>query len=308
MALRLSVIIVNYNVKDLLLSCIRSLYKNMKSEEIEIIVVDNASTDNSEKLIVTSFPNVVWIQNNFNAGFSAANNQGMKIAKAPVFFLLNPDTELMDDVLEGLLSNHQKFPESVIVPQLLNSDGSLQISCWHFPKIWELIFESMYLHLIFNFSNYNKEKFRTVFNPDCASGAALLFGKNVFAVTGGLDENLFWSEDIDFCYQTSLKGMSTLYLPDYKIYHHSGKSSAPNLNIPISNQLLSKAKYLRKNSGVITWFFSLWFILLHIVTRIFAFSLLSFIKPDKFLIKRNAYTFTFRRYFEYVFLNSKSLT
>jgi N-acetylglucosaminyl-diphospho-decaprenol L-rhamnosyltransferase len=85
MSLRLSVIIVNYNVKEFLLSCIKSIYNNVKADEVEIIVVDNASTDNSEQDVKNQFPDVVWISNNYNAGFSEANNQGMNIARVACF-------------------------------------------------------------------------------------------------------------------------------------------------------------------------------------------------------------------------------
>ena len=308
MALRLSVIIVNYNVKELLSACISSLYRNLPSNELEIIVVDNDSKDGSENFIRSKFPEIVWIGNNYNAGFSAANNQGMMMAKADVFFLLNPDTELFDDVLSGLLSKQKIYPTNVIIPKLLNSDGSLQNSCWRFPSIWDIIFEAIYLHRFININNYPQSFFDRQFNPDSASGAAMIFGRNILNTTGGLDENLFWSEDIDFCFTASKRGSPLIYFPEYKIYHHSGKSSISNLNIPISNQLLSKAKYLRKHQGLVIWLISLFFILLHIVTRILVFGILSIFKSEPYRLKRKAYVYTLWKYFQYVFMNSKSLT
>lgn len=308
MALRVSVIIVNYNVKELLSACISSLYRNLPSNELEIIVVDNDSKDGSENFIRTKFPEIVWIGNKYNAGFSAANNQGMKIAKANVFFLLNPDTELFDNVLSGLLSMQEKYSTNVIIPKLLNSDGSLQNSCWRFPFIWDIIFEAIYLHRFINIINYPQAFFDKQFNPDSASGAAMLFGRDIFESTGGLDENLFWSEDIDFCFTATKMGSPLVFFPEYKIYHHSGKSSLTNLNIPISNQLLSKAKYLRKHQGNVIWLISLFFILIHIVTRIFVFGILSIFKSQPFRLKWKAYIYTLRRYFQYIFMNSNSLT
>ncbi len=308
MALRVSVIIVNYNVKELLSACISSLYRNLPSNELEIIVVDNDSKDGSENFIRTKFPEIVWIGNKYNAGFSAANNQGMKIAKANVFFLLNPDTELFDNVLSGLLSMQEKYSTNVIIPKLLNSDGSLQNSCWRFPFIWDIIFEAIYLHRFINIINYPQSFFDRQFNPDSASGAAMLFGRDIFESTGGLDENLFWSEDIDFCFAATKMGSPLVFFPEYKIYHHSGKSSLTNLNIPISNQLLSKAKYLRKHQGNVIWLISLFFILIHIVTRIFVFGILSIFKSQPFRLKWKAYIYTLRRYFQYIFMNSNSLT
>lgn len=308
MALRLSVIIVNYNVKELLSACISSLYRNLPSNELEIIVVDNDSKDGSENFIRSKFPEVVWIGNKYNAGFSAANNQGMKIAKANLFFLLNPDTELFDNVLSGLLSVQEKYPKNVIIPKLLNSNGSLQNSCWRFPSIWDTILEAIYLHRFFNFINYPRTFFDNQFNPDSASGAAMLFGRNIFKATGGLDENLFWSEDIDFCYAATKIGSPLMFFPEYKIYHHCGKSSSSNLNIPISNQLLSKAKYFKKHQGLLIWFISILFILIHILSRILVFATLSILKSESFRLKRTAYVYTLKKYFQYVFMNSKSLT
>lgn len=308
MALRVSVIIVNYNVKELLSACISSLYRNLPSNELEIIVVDNDSKDGSENFIRSKFSEIVWIGNKYNAGFSAANNQGMKIAKANVFFLLNPDTELFDSVLPGLLSMQDKYSTNVIIPKLLNSDGSLQNSCWRFPIIWDIIFEAIYLHRFINIINYPQSFFDRQFNPDSASGAAMLFGRNIFEATGGLDENLFWSEDIDFCFVATKMGYPLIFFPEYKIYHHSGKSSISNLNIPISNQLLSKAKYLRKHQGIVIWLISLFFILIHIVTRIVVFGILSIFKSQPFRLKWKAYVYTLRKYFQYIFMNSKSLT
>ena len=305
---KVSVIIVNYNVKDLLHACIDSLYKNSSDDSLEVIVVDNASTDGSENYIRQAFPKVIWIGNKSNMGFSAANNQGLRLATGEALFLLNPDTVLMDGVLPGLMKKLNENPKNVIVPKLLNSDGSLQLSCWRFPEAWGVILESLYLHLLFNPYNYSIDKFNTQFNPDCASGAALLFGRDVYEVTNGLDENMFWSEDIDFCYVSTKAGMPLIYFPEYKIYHHSGKSSKSNLNIPISNQLLSKAKYLRKHYGFFTWVIALIFILFHIISRILIFGILSIFKSEPFAKKRRAYLFTFKRYFEYVLFNSKSLT
>ena len=103
--MQLSVIIVNYNVADLLINCIQSVYTYCTKVNFEIIVVDNSSTDNSAEMVRSRFPDVRWIQNQHNAGFPAANNQGIKEAKGNYFFLLNPDTELLEDsifILIGL--------------------------------------------------------------------------------------------------------------------------------------------------------------------------------------------------------------
>jgi hypothetical protein len=294
-------------VKELLRACIHSIYKYSAGFRVEIIVVDNASTDNSRKEITAIFPDLVWIQNDTNAGFSEANNQGMRIAKAPFIFLLNPDTEVLEQSLSTLLMGMKKFPASIVVPQLLNTNGSLQISCWPFPRLINVIVEALFLDRLFKLNNYPIQNFDSSFQPDCASGAALLFDRKVLEATNGLDPNLFWSEDVDFCFRARQTGFVVHYLPDARIYHHSGKSSIHNLNIPISNQLLSKAKYFRKHEGILVWAISLVFILIQIILRSLVFSILSLTGSKLMRIKRNAYFFSFKRFLQYVFLNSKSI-
>jgi GT2 family glycosyltransferase len=126
-----SVIIVSYNVKQLLFTCLDTLYKFNSILNFEVIVIDNESKDGSVQMVKESFPNVHLIENNFNAGFSGANNQGMRIAKGEFIFLLNPDTEFLDDSLVKLVTFTKSQPEiSLVAPKLLNSDHSLQISVW----------------------------------------------------------------------------------------------------------------------------------------------------------------------------------
>lgn len=307
MEYHLSIIIVNYNVKELLRACIQSIYKYSSEFRVEIIVVDNASTDNSRNEITAIYPDLVWIQNDTNAGFSEANNQGMRMAKAPLIFLLNPDTEVVENSLATLLQGMKKFPASIVVPQLLNTNGSLQISCWPFPRLINVIVEALFLDRLFKLNNYPLQNFETQFQPDCASGAALMFDRKVLEATNGLDPNLFWSEDVDFCFRAKQSGFLVHYLSDSKIYHHSGKSSINNLNIPISNQLLSKAKYFRKHAGIIVWAISLLFVFIQIILRSLVFSILSLSGSKLMRIKRNAYFFSFKRFFQYVFMNSKSI-
>src|SRR5205085_9045237 len=131
----ISIIIVSYNVKDLLFKCIASI-KKFVSSSFEIIVIDNHSADDTAANVTRQFPEVKLIANNYNAGFPEANNQGLRKAKGNYIFLLNPDTELLEDsvsVLRKYLDSMEKA--GVVAPKLLNSDGSVQDSIFRFPKL-----------------------------------------------------------------------------------------------------------------------------------------------------------------------------
>jgi GT2 family glycosyltransferase len=125
--IKLSVIIVNYNVKDLLLKCLQSIYR-FDTTGIEVVVIDNASIDGSEAAVGEHFPQVQFIANTENAGFPKANNQGFAVAKGETILMLNPDTELLDNAIQQLYSYLKSNPIAAVAPQLLNTDGSRQWS------------------------------------------------------------------------------------------------------------------------------------------------------------------------------------
>ena len=217
---KISIIIVSYNVKDFLFNCIVSVQKYFS--EAEIIVVDNNSSDGSVEMLKQNFPLVKLIDNKENKGFSGANNQGIVMARSENILLLNPDTEVIDGALNKMISFLETQKELCIVgPQLLNTDKTLQKSCWKFPKVIEIIAETFYLHLLFNSKYYSNKKQETVFEVDALSGAALLFKKELLQKIGILDENLFWMEDVDLCYRNKKSGGSNIYFPEAKIIHHS---------------------------------------------------------------------------------------
>ena len=247
MMIDISIIIVNYNVKDLLIQCLRSIYAtNQNALTIEVIVVDNDSKDDSVSAVVAEFPNVVLIENKFNAGFSGANNQGMTIAKGDFIFLLNPDTEILGNALVDLKTYLDKNTTcSIVGPQLLNSDKSIQVSVWKNHKPVDLVLETFYIHKLFDLLSYPIEKLNGSFEGKTLSGAALFFRKTLITKMGMLDEKLFWMEDIDFCFRASKYG-SISYLNTAQVIHHSGQSQKKNYNIAISNQLISKLKYYKK--------------------------------------------------------------
>jgi GT2 family glycosyltransferase len=303
---KVSIIIVNYNVKDLIIKCLQSIYQ-FNTNLFEIIVVDNNSKDGSVEEIKKMFPEVILIENKFNAGFSGANNQGIKRATGDFIFLLNPDTEFKNDVLKSLIDFLINNKDCVIVaPQLLNSDLSIQYSAWKNHSPINLIVETFYLHRFFSTINYPIEKFNSTFQVKTLSGAALFFDRKWLGELIGLDDLLFWMEDIDFCYRAQQLG-KLYYTNQAILIHHSGQSQKKNYNISISNQLLSKLKYYKKNFNSVSVLCANISCFIFILSRCCILSVLS---PFQSIydLKRKAYFYTMKRYWKYILFNDLSLT
>ena len=291
----ISVIIVNYNVKEYIISCIESIYKHSKSNfSFEIIVIDNKSHDDSVKEIKKEFPKISLIENNYNAGFSRAVNQGVEKARGENLLILNPDTLFIEDSLYKILKeveNQEKL--GAIGPKLISNEGKFQRSFWKNPSIFNTILSISHLDL-FNFKkNYKYKKFKTTTKVDCISGGALFSSRKIFNELNGFNNNLFWMEDIDFCVRLREKGYNVYYFPLTKIIHYSGKSAKTNYNIAISNQLLSKIKFFRihhskLSAGII--FFSVLFV------SLIKSVLMLFISPFSRVYRKKmvAYIFTVR--------------
>lgn len=296
----ISVIIVSYNVQKYLCSCINSILAQ-KGISTEIIVVDNNSTDGTKELLTTRYPQIKYIANSTNEGFSAANNQGIKAASAGMLLLLNPDTELPGS---NTLSDAKEYLEShpatgILAPHLLNTDGSFQLSFWSFHGIKEHLLELLYLHLI----KKVKEP-TTPVTVQAASGAALFFRKSLIDEIGGLDENMFWTEDIDFCYRAMQTGKNVTWHPDIKIIHHGGKSSVGNEAVTIPNQVISKIKFSAKHNSKPVFYLINTLSLLFICSRLSIFALLSLMNK-RYLAKRKAYVVALKAYLRLNFQGSR---
>ncbi|MBX3164402.1 MAG: glycosyltransferase family 2 protein [Bacteroidetes bacterium] len=302
----ISIIIVSYKVRDLILKCLQTVFESEKKSEIEVIVIDNNSSDDSVSEIKKHFPQVILLENKHNVGFSEANNQGLRMANGIFIFLLNPDTEISPNTLNLLEEHLQKNPKTKIVaPRLLNSDKSIQQSAWKNHKLADLFLELFFLHGIFNFKNYPVSRFNTETEIETASGAALFFRKELVTEIGELDKNLFWTEDIDFCFRAHKTG-NIVYLPQAQVIHHSGKSSKTNFNIPVSNQIISKIKYFKKHHSLLTFILSVVLSYMQVFSRIILFLCLApFINSAKYKFK--AYVYTFKKLNRYIFLNEQKV-
>jgi len=288
--MNVSIVIVNYNVKEYIVPCINSIYKYSKSKyTYEIIVIDNNSVDGSIETLKNKFSKVKIIANNQNVGFSKASNQGAKQSRGENILFLNPDTLFVEDSLEKLIIESEKRNcKGIIGPKIVDQVGSTQQSFWRYPTIFNTIISLLYLDFLNQRKNYKNIALDRATRVDSISGCGLFISKKLFNKLDGFNEIFFWMEDIDLCLRSNMLGENVIYYPLTKIKHISGASSQKNYKITILNQLNSKIKYFKihhsKTSSLIIQFFILAISTIKIIFFLF-FSLFS----KKFKIKLSAY-------------------
>ena len=305
--IRLSVVIVSYNVRDFVLDAIQSVYSFLKYPT-QIILVDNNSQDKTVEAVKANFPEVEIIENKDNKGFSAANNQAFKQCKGEYLVMLNPDAAFVDVSINLMLQELIKLNDKNIIigPHIVNPDGSFQASCWKFPSVAQHILELFFLNSVIDTTSYSTLNWKEKTQVDFLSGACMAFNKSTLSKLSGLDENLFWMDDVDFCKRNMELGGVNYYFPDTKIRHYIGQSSKKNQRVVISNQIISKLKFYKKHKQNVNFVLSIPVFLFQILTRIPLFLFLSIIKPF-YLKKVNAYVYTLKRLFEYLFINKQSV-
>jgi len=242
----ISIVIVNYNAKQLLLTCIQTVFDHCGNLSIELIVVDNASKDGSVEALKRQFPKVKIIENTENAGFPAANNQAFAVVQGAYIMMLNPDTEFLEDSLNVMLSYLKSNQDvSLVGPRLLNTDGSRQLSVWRFPRIRYILAEMFYLNMLTPGRFYLKTDLEKPTEVESMSGAVMFFNKKLIDKVGLLDTYLFWIEDVDFCYRIKERGGKVVYLPQTKVKHHIGGSAKKDYTISLSIQIFNKIKFYK---------------------------------------------------------------
>lgn len=252
-----SVLIVSWNVRDYVRRCLASLAAGAGELSYEVILVDNASHDDTVAAVRTQFPAVQVIANRTNRGFTAANNQALAVARGEFLFLLNPDTEVQPGAIAELHRFLVAHPDVGIVgPRLLYPDGSLQSSRRRFPTLVTLFTESTVIQEYWPglavFRRYTLAD-RPADEPqlvDWVVGAAMLVRRQVYEQIGGLDEGFFmYAEEIDWCWRAQAAGWKVAYDPAAVVIHHEARSSEQVVAARLITFFRSRVRYARKYYG-----------------------------------------------------------
>jgi len=262
----LTVVIVNYNTCGLLLACIDSIVKNTSGLDFEIIVVDNASSDNSVESLRKQFPVVKIIANEQNRGFASANNQGIRASRGRYVLLLNSDTVVSKDCFKVCMEYMEHNSTiGVLGAQVRAVDGSIQKTCFRQPNI---LSEIIFFAITINFaiadpitrykwmSSYDRQSMRDV---DCLAGCFLFIRKEVFDRVGYLSEKFFmYYEDAEFCGRVRRgTNYKIVYYPYANIIHYGAMSVAPDNNFKTRLGYVSaRCYFLIKFGGMISTFFN----------------------------------------------------
>ena len=243
----------------MLAACLASLPDAAGSRwaECELIVVDNASTDNSVEMVRARFPHARLIALPENIGFTGGNNAGIAASRGRFVFLLNPDTVAHPGSIEAMLDYIERHLETGIVgPRLLNPDGTLQSSRRRFPTLLTGLIESTPLQPLFAGSRALREFYmldksdNETQQVDWLSGAALLCRRETLDQVGAFDPGYFmFSEEIDLCRRVNNAGWNVVYLPDAQVTHYGGQSTSQDVPSRHINFNTGKARYYRLHEG-----------------------------------------------------------
>ena len=251
-----SIIIVNWNSRNLLENCLNSVRKTNPSGIYEIIVVDNASTDDSVGMIQNDFPEVVLIENKENLGFAKGCNIGVKASKGKIILFLNSDAEVRElntlAKVENFLGDHEDV--GILGLRLVFPDGVPQASGGEFISVKQLFKHQVLFGDSPVFHKF-KDKFASTNNSefydiDFVSGACLFTRKEVIDEIGGFDENFFmYGEDVDYCFRAKKKGWRIVVLPSIEVTHLKSQSTKKNLENILYHSIRNNCLLVRKFYG-----------------------------------------------------------
>ena len=232
--MQLSVIILNYNVRYFLEQCVLSVQKALEGIDGEIIVIDNASSDDSCQMIKEKFPNVTLIENKDNLGFPKGNNIGVAQAKGEFICILNPDTVVAEDTFSKILNTeHWQLNTGFIGCKLIDGSGKFLPECKRgVPTPWVAFTKIFGLYKLFPKSSWFNQYYAMHLDEnqsgqvDILVGAFMIMKRDLYLKIGGFDENCFmYSDDIDLSYLVKKAGYSNYYFADTTVIHYKGEST-----------------------------------------------------------------------------------
>lgn len=229
--MRMALCVVNYNTREELRACLRSARERLG--EVAAVVVDNGSRDGSQEMVREEFPWARLVENPGNPGYASACNRGIAATREPYVFILNSDVEFRADGPEVMLDFMDAHPEvGALGPMVLNSDGTVQMSCRRFPSMLENAVHGLAGDIWpgnpFTRSYQMKDLCREEpCDVDWVSGAAMLLRREAAEAVGGFDETYFmYVEDVDLCWRLKRAGFRVVYHPGFRLVHHVGRASA----------------------------------------------------------------------------------
>jgi hypothetical protein len=271
-----SVVVVNWNTQDILRDCLRSIYEQGGEIDLEVIVIDNASTDGSVEMVKKDFPQVTLIENSQNRGFAAANNKGIAISKGRYVLLLNSDTVVLDNAIAKTAAFADSHPEAAVVGcRVLNPDRTLQPTCFMFPSILNMLLSSTYLYKLFPKNKFFGRERMTWWNRndirevDVVTGCFMLVRQDAIKKVGSMDEQFFmYGEETDWCYRFKQAGWKILFAPCAEIIHLGGQSSK-GIRVDMLIRLrISILQFMKKHYSWLTYRIACFFVIVFFVTRL----------------------------------------
>jgi len=254
----ISVITVSFNAREALRQCLEAVRAAAEGPSIDVIVVDNASTDGSADMVEGQYPDIKLIRNPRNDGFARACNQGIRLASGRFILLLNSDVVILPDALSKMIEMMGRYNTCGIAGcQLRNVDGTIQPSVRDLPSMRGEFAGAFLLDRLFPssrvFASYRKPdlNIQTVVEVEQVSGAFLMIRREALDDIGPLDERFFmYYEDVDWCYQVKQFGWTVMYTPECSALHFGGMSANQDISFPYVESARSKVLYFRKHHGL----------------------------------------------------------
>jgi GT2 family glycosyltransferase len=253
----LSIIIVNYNSKSVLLSCLDSIVENQYSFSYEVIIVDNSSEEKINEL-EHKYPEIVFVYNNSNTGFAAANNIGIKKTKGKYILLLNPDTIVNENSFQPMIRYLENHDHAGIVGcKIFNADGKIERSTHSFPSLLkEFIHANEFIKYLIGYESSLSEFLRKILNlksfesywdhnskreVDHVTGACMMVKREAIERVGLLDEAFFlYNEEVEWSLRFKKEGYKSVFLPESNIIHLFGHSTKQRVQKQTINNLLTE--------------------------------------------------------------------
>jgi GT2 family glycosyltransferase len=257
--MQLSSIIVNYQSREPLLTCLRTLAENTAGLATETVVIDNSPGDGAAEAVARDFPAVRWITNPENIGFAQAVNQGIAASTGPFVLLVNPDCEFRPGAIPTLLAWHAEHPGTgIAAPRVTNPDGSVEFSARSYPGPLTFLFNRYsLLTRLFPGNPWSRRYLLTDWNHDTprdvdwVSGACMCASRAAIDAVGPMDGGFFmFNEDVDWCRRMNQAGWKVTYVPDAVVVHHIGASRTRVSPKVIVERHRGMIRYFRKHHPV----------------------------------------------------------